>query len=1083
MTAPEKTGSEKAESPEQLFQRFQRTGSPVDLAKVFDATAPQLLLLASHVSPDGGAAEDLLQETFLQAMEKAGQWDADRPLLPWLAGILRHRAQDLARKLRLRRPKAELSDVVVAAEGGGPLGEAESNELLQRVQDALDTLQSPFREALVLRLVHGLQPTEIAHALGRPPATVRGQLKRGLEALRGVLPASLASGLALLLLPGRGIAATRAAVLAATGREQVTAAGLGGGTRSTVWFVAAACAALLITVAAIWWSGGDVTVPPTGVANAQASNDPEAETEQPATETPSEVREQVPVVSTKADTTTRTTLRGRCVRATDGLPLAGGTATLSFGRGRFMTEDPDYRNWPDPIEVRAEADGRFAVEFEPQRLQRVFLEVTVPGHSESSEEWTSIRSGIDIDLGDIRLFPACRLQARVVDEQGVAVPDCWLSIDRRSGGVGNATFGMWSSMDLKSDAQGLLGEEILPAPGSYGISAMHDNKLFEVLRPTHIDLDASPVRTIDIVVRRTGAESSIRGHVVDDRGQAVAGLTICIDEEYPQFGQCVTGADGSFNLPLDYPKRPRKLYLPMLEQRFRMLDGDREYKVGQEGIQLRVARQRAFEVTVDVVDARTGKPVEYFGIAHELDYWTEERRFQIPPDRFYFPVEPTRHERGRAVLEVHPGQHRVQVWPQDGELATAYMVPFVVTDENVSLRIELQGHAEARLQLRDENGKPLAGVEARLTHSLGAGPKFLSMWSVEEFAMGRGCGNSTGVALQTLTTDAEGRAVFRAPIGDDRLGVQLRSPLVRWTRRPMGAVPAEGADWEITLPALARVHGTVGPARFLDRTGPSPAERLMDSMVREEDSDLRYGCVTIHLRKGDKRGGDAVVLPDGTFHIEAVVPGDYDVYLADDAIGDVKVGEVVALRAGEDRDLSIDASGHVPCELSASVFVDGEPWLRGEFALVSEKIDHNRVRLDTRGFGTALLRPGRYLPFVSWEDEDGQHKLFATERIQLSAGVDLNQAFVFETRKLRLQLQKADGTPAAKQLIHIRLPDHPEFRRYGTEWYKSDDKGVVHMECAPPGRFEVRLGRDGDVVGVIVPEAGPLTQRVLQLPE
>lgn len=1076
------------DTPEQIFERFQQNGNPADLAKVFDATAPQLLLLAAHVSPDGGAAEDLLQETFLVAMEKAEQWHATRPLLPWLAGILRHRAQDLARKLRLRRPAAELPDVVVAAEGVGPLSEAESNELLRRVQQALDALESPFREALVLRLVHGLQPTEIAHALGRPPATVRGQLKRGLEALRGLLPVSLASGLALLLLPGRGIAATRAAVIAATGKEKVAALGLGGGTRSGVWLATIACAVGLLTGGVIWLLGAEPTAPPatasSRVETAEVSNGSSGPPVSPAGAAP---RRNVVVVTKTEANPNKSTLRGRCLRATDGIPLAGGTATVSFGRGRFMTEDEEFGNWPDRIEVRIGSDGLFQVELEPQPLQRVFLSVATQGHTSSFEEWTSLQSGIDIDLGDIKLIPACRLQARIVDDSGTPVPNAWISIRRLSGGMADATFGSWSSMDRKSDEHGRITEELLPAPGSYGIAARHDKKLFQVIRPTHIDLDSSPVRTIDIVVARTGEEDSLVGRVLDEGGQAVVGLTVCIHAEFVDHGNTVTAEDGSFYLPLDYPKRPRKLFLPSVEQRYRLLDPDREYMVGGKDVQLRVQRKRSFEVPLEVVDARTGKPVEQFGIAHELDYWVEARKFMIPPDRFYRPVDPVRHEGGRTVLTVYPGKHRLTVWPENQDLATAYMVPFTVHDTGAKpIRIELNGYAKARLRLRNDAGKPLVGVTVKLTHSLASGPDFGSCWPVEAFARGVGGGHSTGVSLQTLTTDADGRAVFRAPIGEDRLGLRLIGPLVRWTRRSVDVVPAEGADWELTLPALAKVSGKVGPELFLQRTGPSEADRLAHSMVRSEDSDITMNCVTISLAgKDGSRGGEGVVMPDGSFVIEATLPGDYDVRLNGRNIGEVTVAEVRQLRADEERQLAIDASKFVPARLDATVLVDGKPWVRGDFRLLAIGAKHaDDIDLGLGGQGSALMPPATYVSFVEWQDHGRDYTLFSTQRCVLPVGADVSQTFSFEHRVLRVKVLEPDGKPAGNRMLFATVVDYPEAQRHIKDWFRTDDDGVFVWDPAPPGRAEMRLSRDGGaVVGVVASDAKPTTERTLQLPQ
>ena len=69
---------------ERDFEEFRRSGSPAALARVFDAFAPELLIVAGHLTRDLAAAEDLVQSTFLQAIESATSFDAGRRLMPWL---------------------------------------------------------------------------------------------------------------------------------------------------------------------------------------------------------------------------------------------------------------------------------------------------------------------------------------------------------------------------------------------------------------------------------------------------------------------------------------------------------------------------------------------------------------------------------------------------------------------------------------------------------------------------------------------------------------------------------------------------------------------------------------------------------------------------------------------------------------------------------------------------------------------------------------------------------------------------------------------------------------------------------------
>ena len=64
---------------DQAFRRFRRTGDPASLARVFDRTAPELWRLARHVASGEAAAEDLVQATFLTAIESAEDHDGRRP--------------------------------------------------------------------------------------------------------------------------------------------------------------------------------------------------------------------------------------------------------------------------------------------------------------------------------------------------------------------------------------------------------------------------------------------------------------------------------------------------------------------------------------------------------------------------------------------------------------------------------------------------------------------------------------------------------------------------------------------------------------------------------------------------------------------------------------------------------------------------------------------------------------------------------------------------------------------------------------------------------------------------------------------
>lgn len=258
---------------ERDFEEFRQSGDPAALARVFDRTAPKLLLLAGHWTQDAAAAEDLVQMVFLHAMRDAAQWRVGESLLRWLAGILAHRALD-QRKYAARRAHLEIEDGV--GREATPLQYAMDRESLDLISAAIDGLDAPYRDVLVLRCIHGLDAPAIAHALGRSPATVRKQIERGLQRLRGILPPSLAVLPFGSLRAGRGIAELRQALFAELSPAAVVprfspASAWAWGALGMQKTMGLAC---LLAAALIWWTWPPTVTEPVPARLADAADAP-----------------------------------------------------------------------------------------------------------------------------------------------------------------------------------------------------------------------------------------------------------------------------------------------------------------------------------------------------------------------------------------------------------------------------------------------------------------------------------------------------------------------------------------------------------------------------------------------------------------------------------------------------------------------------------------------------------------------------------------------------------------------------------------------------------------------------------------
>jgi RNA polymerase sigma-70 factor (ECF subfamily) len=137
--------------------------------------------VALRVLGSTAAAEDVLQEVFLQLWRNPQAFDPDRgKLAPWLAVIARNRAIDLLRK----RPMEEDIDELPISTGVNLEDEASERVTINKVRGVLTQLPAEQRKALEMAYFEGMTHTEIAAKMGEPLGTVKTRIRYGLLALR-----------------------------------------------------------------------------------------------------------------------------------------------------------------------------------------------------------------------------------------------------------------------------------------------------------------------------------------------------------------------------------------------------------------------------------------------------------------------------------------------------------------------------------------------------------------------------------------------------------------------------------------------------------------------------------------------------------------------------------------------------------------------------------------------------------------------------------------------------------------------------------------------------------------------------------
>ena len=151
---------------------------------IVDRYKNRLLNFVYRFVKDFDVAEDIVQETFLRVFRKRHNYKAIANFSTWIFTIAGNLAKsELRRRKRWKflsidienddEKKFELPD-----KGMKPDRAASVKILDENVQDAIDTLQSKYKEALILRDIEGISYQQIAEILGVPVGTVKSRVNR-----------------------------------------------------------------------------------------------------------------------------------------------------------------------------------------------------------------------------------------------------------------------------------------------------------------------------------------------------------------------------------------------------------------------------------------------------------------------------------------------------------------------------------------------------------------------------------------------------------------------------------------------------------------------------------------------------------------------------------------------------------------------------------------------------------------------------------------------------------------------------------------------------------------------------------------
>jgi RNA polymerase sigma-70 factor (ECF subfamily) len=174
---------------EQLVQGL-RSQDPGAAQELVVSHGDRLFRSACLLCGDQAEAQDLVQETLLQAVRSGPRFRGCSSVYTWLHGILlnltRHYHRD--RKRMVYDEELALQEPAPAEEKPSRLDVQMSTSALA---DALDSLSSLHREVLLLRFYENMKIHEIAAHLGISNGTVKSRLHYAIAEMQRRLPREL----------------------------------------------------------------------------------------------------------------------------------------------------------------------------------------------------------------------------------------------------------------------------------------------------------------------------------------------------------------------------------------------------------------------------------------------------------------------------------------------------------------------------------------------------------------------------------------------------------------------------------------------------------------------------------------------------------------------------------------------------------------------------------------------------------------------------------------------------------------------------------------------------------------------------
>lgn len=161
-----------------------RHALPEAPGELLESLRPSLLALARARLHSFHDAQDAVQETCLRVLRSLDGYRPNAPFEHWVFAIAANVLRDAVRHRSVRRearlPAAEVEEL-------RPEHALEQGDDLARIRRALDRLDPQESAPLILHLIHGIPPKEIAEHLDIPVEHLRVRFFRAIRKVRRAL--------------------------------------------------------------------------------------------------------------------------------------------------------------------------------------------------------------------------------------------------------------------------------------------------------------------------------------------------------------------------------------------------------------------------------------------------------------------------------------------------------------------------------------------------------------------------------------------------------------------------------------------------------------------------------------------------------------------------------------------------------------------------------------------------------------------------------------------------------------------------------------------------------------------------------